>query len=158
MPRTSGRPCQAAKRKGGGVVLLNTRSQCSFPALRWGFVSLRRLPAHRSHEVGKTLGETGDEFGAGRAENFRKPSKRRTSGRPRSQAIVRRPLASGTGADSDQHQPDIARFGAPYLTRPARQFPHSGVRATRRSFSNVTINGSKRSRALLPQSGSQTMA
>jgi len=52
--------------------------------------------------------------------------------RPRSQAIVRRPPASGTGADSDPHQPVITRFGAPYLTRRARQLPHAGVRAARR--------------------------
>ena len=87
MPWTSGRPCLATKRKGGGVVLLNTRSRGSFPCLKWE----TRFPAK----------------------------------------------VTGT--------------------------PVFGLRAWRGGrldgkLSNLAINGSKRSRALLPQSGSQTLS
>ena len=85
MPWTSGRPCLATKRKGGGVVLLNTRSRGSFPCLKWE----TRFPAK----------------------------------------------VTGT--------------------------PVFGLRAWRGGrleLSNLANNGSKRSRALLPQLGSQTLS
>ena len=87
MPWRSWRPCQAAKRKDGGVVLLNTRSRGSFSSLKWG----TRFPAK----------------------------------------------VTGT--------------------------PVFGLRAWRGGrldgeLSNLENNGSKRSRALLPQSGSQTLS